>query len=74
MEQSREGEFLSVGAVADRLGMSASGVRKLEKQGVLPVSRRLQDGRRFWPAGDVDVMRIRIAERRDSRKEAMTAA
>src|SRR5687768_157151 len=74
VEQSRESEFLSVGAVAERLGLSASGIRKLEKAGVLPASQRLQDGRRFWPAGDVDLMRTRIAERRAARREAVTAA
>jgi DNA-binding transcriptional MerR regulator len=75
MEQHERG-YLSVGAVAERLGLSASGVRKLEAQGVIPPSLRLEgtDRRRIWPAGDVDLMQVRIAERRAARTKETAAS
>jgi DNA-binding transcriptional MerR regulator len=74
VEQQERG-YLSVGGVATRLGVSPSAVRKWERQGAIPRAERLEgDDRRIWPAGDVDVMQIRIAERRAARTKATAAS
>jgi len=50
-------------------------VRKYERSGLIPPARRLEgNDRRIWPAGDVNLMQARIAERRAARREAMSAA
>ncbi len=74
MEQQERGH-LSVGGVADRLGVSPSAVRKYERQGIIPPAERLEgNDRRIWPAGDVGVMQARIAERRAARTKATAAS
>ena len=49
-------DLLSSGAVARRLGLSLSGLRKLERRGAVPPSLRMAGlGRtwRVWPAADL---------------------
>lgn len=58
-------EFLGIGAVADRLGLSRTRIRQLEVAGHIPVSRRLIPGdRRIWQADEVEAMRRTIKARR----------
>lgn len=58
-------EFLGIGAVADRLGLSRTRIRQLEGAGAIPASRRLMPGdRRIWEAAEVEAMRRTIKERR----------
>ncbi len=60
-----DADFLGVGALADELGLSCSRVRQLEEAGVIPASRRLIPGfRHIWPAGDLDLIRERLDEKR----------
>ncbi len=70
-------EFLGIGAVANRLGLSRTRIRQLEVAGEIPASRRLIPGdRRIWRADEVEAMRQTIeAQRRHRRGEgAPTAA
>jgi DNA-binding transcriptional MerR regulator len=73
VEQQERG-YLSVGGVASRLGVSPTMVRKYERQGIIPPAERLEgNDRRIWPAGDVDMMQVRIAERRAARTKGTAA-
>jgi len=72
---SQDRGFVSIGGVASRLGVTTTAVRKFEQKGIIPRGQRLEGSRsRIWPVGDVELMQVRIAERRAERKEAMTAA
>lgn len=63
-------EFLGIGAVAVRLGLSRTRVRQLEDAGVIPQSRRLIPGdRRIWESDEVEAMRRTIKGRRRSSVE-----
>ncbi len=58
-------EFLGVGGLAQRLGLSRSRIRQLEEAGVIPEGARLIPGdRRIWRVGDIDAIRERLNERR----------
>ena len=74
--ESQDRGFVSIGGVASRLGVTTTAVRKFEERGIIPQGQRLEGSRsRIWPAGDVDLMQIRIAERRAARtKETATSA
>lgn len=68
-------EFLGIGAVADRLGLSRTRIRQLEVAGAIPASRRLIPGdRRIWEAGEVEAMRRTIKGRRDAAEEVPPTA
>ena len=57
-------EFLGIGAVADRLGLSRSRLRQLEEAGIIPASSRLVPGdRRVWRTDDIEPMREAIKAR-----------
>jgi len=73
--ESQDRGFVSIGAVAAKLGVSTTAVRKFEERGIIPRGQRLEGSRsRIWPVGDVELMQVRVAERRAERKEAVTAA
>lgn len=58
-------EFLGVGGLAQRLGLSRTRVRQLEEAGVIPEGARLVPGdRRIWRVDDVDAIQERLNERR----------
>lgn len=70
--EHQEHEFVSIGGVASRLGVTTTAVRKFEEKGLIPRGQRLEGSRsRIWPVGDVELMQIRVAERRSARKEAL---
>ena len=57
--------LVGIGAIATRLGLSPSYVRKLERQGALPPALRVDVvGRRVWRARDIEEAAARLAERR----------
>jgi DNA-binding transcriptional MerR regulator len=67
--------FASIGAVANRLGVSTVMVRRYERAGIIPPGRRVDGSQaRIWPLEEVVQMPARIAEQREKRKEAVTAA
>jgi DNA-binding transcriptional MerR regulator len=73
--ENQDRGFVSIGGVASRLGVTTTAVRKFEERGIIPRGERLEGSRsRIWPVGDVELMQIRLAERRAGRKEAATVA
>ena len=68
---SRAG-LIGVGAMAARLGYSPSGLKKLERLGVVPPAARIEGSNlRVWPASEVDAIRAKVeARRRRAQKEA----
>ena len=58
-------ELLGPGELASRVGYSVSGVKKLERLGVIPAAVRLAgSNRRVWKGADVAVIQERIKQRR----------
>ncbi len=60
-------QFLGIGALAQELGVSPSGVRRWEKIGLIPPAAR-GAGRRVYRAGDVEAIRKQVEERRAARR------
>jgi DNA-binding transcriptional MerR regulator len=58
-------QFVGIGVVADQLGVSASSLRKWERQGRIPTASRIagQD-RRIYRLDDLAVIRQRMSEMR----------
>jgi DNA-binding transcriptional MerR regulator len=54
--------FVTVGVLAERLGVSASTVRRLERRGLVPL--REQRGTRLYGAEAIGVARRLLAERK----------
>ncbi len=70
-------EYVGIGVLVDRLGLSRSRIRQLDEAGVIPSSRRLLPGdRRIWRADEVEAIRETLASRRrpSREQEAPTAA
>ena len=65
-------QFVSIGGLARRLGVSPSCVRKWEGQGLIPAAARLEgNDRRVYSVADLEVIRERVeARRRRAQKEA----
>ncbi len=58
-------ELLGPGELAARTGYSVSGIKKLERLGIIPPAARLVgSGRRVWKGSDVSVIQERIRQRR----------
>jgi DNA-binding transcriptional MerR regulator len=79
--QRTERQFLGTTEVATALGVSPSLIRKLERIGYLdPAERVGGSDRLIWPAGELDLLRVRISERQtavkreNSRRKSRTAA
>lgn len=63
-------ELMSIGTVAERLGISTSGLRKMEFRGDIPAARRITGyDRRFYDAVDVEQIRRIIEERRAGKRQ-----
>ncbi len=74
MTQHADEQYLSIGGVAQALGVSPSGLRKLEKLGVIPPAARLVGSdRRLYRLGDVEMIRERVKERESTRRTAREA-
>jgi DNA-binding transcriptional MerR regulator len=72
MEASK---FIGTGGLAERLGVSNTRIRQLEREGVIPPAQRLVPGdRRIWPLNDVSAIKARLQEHRAIRKETTAAA
>ncbi len=64
-------KFVSVGALADALGVSRGWVRQLEASGVIPEASRMTPGdRRVWPADIVPVIQQRVEARRAAGRQS----
>ncbi len=62
-------QFLSIGGVAEALGVSRSGLRKLERLGVIPPAARLiGSDRRLYRLDDLEVIRATVNERAAKRQ------
>ncbi len=60
-----EPELIGIGALARRVGYSASGLKKLEAAGIVPRARRIEGSDiRVWPITEVDAIRLRLDQRR----------
>lgn len=67
-------ELLGPGELGSRIGYSVSGVKKLERLGVIPpASRMVGSNRRVWKGSDLPVIQERIKERRASRSSGVVA-
>ncbi len=60
-------QFLGIGALAQELGVSPSGVRRWEKIGLIPPAAR-GAGRRVYRIGDVEAIRKQVQARRTTRQ------
>lgn len=60
-------ELIGTGSLAHMLGLSLSTVKRLDRAGVLPSSRRVAN-RRVWEAEQLPLIKERIEERRDGRR------
>ena len=68
-------KYIGTGALAERLGISNSRIRQLEREGTIPAAQRLMPSdRRMWPAEDVPVIEERLRERRAARTKATAAS
>lgn len=67
--------FLGVGAVAERCGVSASTIRRLERAGIVPAPPRLAGSdRRIYRHEDVIRLERMLEQRRANRAESSAAA
>ena len=62
-----QAEFLEVGELARRLGVSVSAVQKWEKLGQIPAAQRTAGGRRIYTPTDVETIRVARQARRSQR-------
>lgn len=60
-------ELLGSSDLADLFGWSISGIKKLDRIGVLPPARRVA-GRRVWSSNQLEVIEARIKARRTGRR------
>jgi len=68
-------KYLSTGGLAERLGISHTRIRQLEREGTIPPAQRLMPSdRRMWPVEDVPAIAERLRERRASRGKATAAS
>lgn len=67
--------FVSVGGVAENLGVSTTMVLRYERDGLIPSGERIVGSRaRIWPVEQVEAMKDAIAERRAARVKETAAA
>ncbi len=67
--------FVSVGGVAENLGVSTTMVLRYERDGLIPHGERIGGSRaRIWPVEQVAAMKSAIAERRATRTKETVAA
>ena len=65
-----EAGLIGVGAMAARLGYSPSGLKKLERLGIVPPAARIEGSNlRVWPASEVEEIRARVDARRRKAQE-----
>jgi DNA-binding transcriptional MerR regulator len=58
-------QFVSIGGLAARLGVSTSAIRKWECQGIIPAAARLEGSdRRVYSLADLEAIRERVEARR----------
>jgi DNA-binding transcriptional MerR regulator len=68
-------KFIGTRALAERLGISNSRIRQLEREGTIPAAQRLMPSdRRMWPVEDVPAIEERLRERRASRSRTPAAS
>ncbi len=74
----RPGPFISIGGVAERLGVAPSTVRKWERLGVIPAAPRLEGvgatARRVYLPDDVAEIQRRVTEMRENGRRKDRAA
>ncbi len=62
-------EYLGIGDVAERLGVSPSGVRRWERIGWIPPATRVAgSGRRLYRPSDIQEIRERVEAERAARQ------
>ncbi len=66
-------QFLGIGALAQELGVSPSGVRRWEKIGLIPPAVR-GAGRRVYRASDVEAIRERVEAQRAAGRQTTREA
>ncbi len=67
-----EGRFVSVGAVAEALGLCPQSVRNLERRGALPRADRLDPGgRRVWRLTEIEEALARVRTERAARQHGV---
>jgi DNA-binding transcriptional MerR regulator len=72
MEPAR---FIGTGALAERLGISHTRIRQLEREGTIPLAQRLAPSdRRVWETKDVPLIQERLRERRARGKATAASA
>ncbi len=72
---SGEGGFVSVGAVAQAVGLCPQSIRNLERRGTIPRANRLDPGRRrVWRVADIEAIRVQIEQQRAKRGDRVTVA
>ena len=65
-----EAGLIGVGRMAALIGYSPSGLKKLERLGVVPPAARIEGSNlRVWPASEVEAIRARVEARRRAQKE-----
>lgn len=73
--QNATNELLGPSELAARIGYSVSGVRKLERLGVIPQALRMAGtGHRCWRGEDVALIREAISKRRAAQSVTRAAA
>src|SRR3712207_5710817 len=61
------GEYLGIGAVAERVGVSCSAIRKWERIGAIPAAARLAGSdRRVYRLADLAEIQRRVTEMREN--------
>jgi len=72
MESSK---FIGTGGLAQKLGLSNTRIRQLEREGVIPPAQRLAPGdRRVWTLTDADIIKALLDARRAARRGVLTTA
>jgi DNA-binding transcriptional MerR regulator len=67
-------KFIGTGGLAERLGISPTRIRQLEREGtILPAQRLMPSDRRMWPLEQVPVIEERLLQRRAARKKEAPA-
>ncbi len=65
MSEPQDEQFLSIGAAAQALGVSPSGLRRWEWAGLIPPAARCAgNDRRLYRLSDVEAIRATVSEKR----------